>query len=211
MTDTSAARRTATNPDTPEVPDGREADGRTSPPLDLLAWVEANKGDFQPPVGNKYLYSGRDFFVMIIGGPNARNDFHKVDSEEFFHQLKGDIVVKTWEDGEIVEHLVREGETFFIPPNVPHAPCRPANTLGLVVERRRPAGEIEHQIFYCESCGTLVHDQAFDCKDIVQHFRDAMEAFWADDTRNACPSCGDRVTKPGPYELPAHLRDRTST
>ena len=210
MTDTSAARQTATNPDTPEVPDGREVDGRTSPPLDLLAWVEANKDDFQPPVGNKYLYSGRDFFVMIIGGPNARNDFHKVDSEEFFHQLKGDIVVKTWEDGDIVEHLVREGETFFIPPNVPHAPCRPADTLGLVVERRRPAGEIEHQIFYCESCGTLVHDQAFDCKDIVKHFRDAMEAFWADDTRNACPSCGERVTKPGPYELPAHLRDRAS-
>lgn len=206
MTDASAASRHPTNPDTPEVPDGRDADGRTSAPLDLLAWVEANKADFRPPVGNKYLYSGRDFFVMIVGGPNARNDFHQVDSEEFFHQLKGDIVVKTWEDGAIVEHLVREGETFFIPPNVPHAPCRPADTLGLVVERRRPAGEIEHQIFYCESCGTLVHDQAFDCKDIVQHFRDAMEAFWADDSRNACPSCGDRVAKPGPYVLPDHLK-----
>ena len=206
MTDASTAHRDPTNPDTPDVPDGRESDGRTSDALNLLECVEAHRGDFRPPVGNKYLYSGRDFFVMIVGGPNARNDFHKVDSEEFFHQLKGDIVVKTWEKGEIVDNLVREGETFFIPPTVPHAPCRPADTLGLVVERRRPAGEIEHQIFYCESCGTLVEDQAFDCKDIVQHFRDAMEAFWADDTRNACPSCGQRVLKPGPYELPDRLR-----
>ena len=78
--------------------------------------------------------------------------------------------------------------------------------VGLVIERRRPEGEIEHQIFYCEKCGALVHDQAFDCKDIVVHFRDAMEAFWNDDTRNQCPECGHRVTKPGPYELPARFR-----
>jgi 3-hydroxyanthranilate 3,4-dioxygenase len=207
MTDhAAAAHRALANPDTPNEPDGFEPDGSVSVPIDLMSWVDANRASFQPPVGNKYLYSGRDFFAMVIAGPNARNDFHKVDSEEFFIQLKGDIVVKTWEDGRIIEHCVREGETFFIPPNVPHAPCRPPDTLGLVVERRRPAGEIEHQIFYCENCGSLVHDQAFDCKDIVQHFRDAMESFWADDSRNACPDCGTRVLKPGPYELPEKFR-----
>ena len=198
--------RATANPLTPLEPDGFEKDGSVSGPQHLMKWAEAHRADFQPPVGNKYLYSGRDFFTMVIGGPNARNDFHKVDSEEFFIQLTGDIVIKTWEDGGIVDHLVKEGETFFIPPNVPHAPCRPANTLGLVVERRRPEGEIEHQMFFCDSCGELVHDQAFDCKDIVVHFRDAMEAFWADDSRNKCGHCGTRVTKPGPYELPANLR-----
>ena len=201
-----ATSRAITNSDTPGEPDGLEADGRVSSPLDLMAWAATHHADFKPPVGNKYLYSGRDFFAMVVGGPNARNDFHKVDSEEFFIQIKGDIVVKTWEDGRIIDHCVREGETFFIPPNVPHAPCRPAGTLGLVVERRRPEGEIEHQIFYCEDCGNLVQDAAFDCKDIVVHFRDAMEAFWADDTRNQCPACGTRVKKPGPYELPERFR-----
>jgi len=198
----SESHHAASNPDTPAEPDGFERDGSVSSPLHLLEWAARHRDDFKPPVGNKYLYSGRDFFAMVIGGPNARNDFHKVDSEEFFIQIKGDIVVKTWKDGKIVDHLVREGETFFIPANVPHAPCRPADTLGLVVERRRPEGEIEHQIFYCENCGHLVHDQAFDCKDIVVHFRDAMEAFWADDSRNQCGNCGTRVTKPGPYVIP---------
>ena len=195
-----------TNPDTPTEPTGFNPDGSVSSPIDLLAWVAEHKDDFQPPVGNKYLYSGKDFFIMVIGGPNARNDFHMTASEEFFYQIKGDIVVKTYENNRIVDHVIREGETFFIPANVPHAPCRPAGTLGMVVERRRPEGEIEHQLFYCDQCNALVLDQAFDCKDIVHHFREAMEAFWADEELSTCKSCGHRIEKPGPYEMPAEYR-----
>ena len=86
-------------PDTPGEPNGFMADGSVMAPFNLLGWVAENSEHFKPPVGNKYLYSGRDFFVMIIKGPNARNDFHQVDSEEFFIQLKGDVHVKTIEDG----------------------------------------------------------------------------------------------------------------
>ena len=102
--------------------------------INLESWIEAHREGFKPPVSNQYLYDGRDFFVMVIAGPNARNDFHLVDSEEYFYQLKGDIKVRTREGDRIVDHLVREGETFFIPPNVPHAPVRPPDTLGVVVE-----------------------------------------------------------------------------
>ena len=113
---------TRVNPSTPEEPTGLEADGSVTSPQHLMKWIETHRSDFQPPVGNKYLYSGRDFFVMVIAGPNARNDFHQVDSEEFFTQIQGDIVVKTYENGDrIVTHVVREGETFFIPPERP--PC----------------------------------------------------------------------------------------
>lgn len=167
-------------------------------PIDLNAWIEANRHLFKPPVSNRYLYDGRDFFVMIIMGPNARNDFHQVDSEEFFYQLKGDIKVRIREGDRIVDHLVREGETFFIPPNVPHAPVRPPNTLGMVVERRRPAGETEHVIFYCAHCEALVEDIHFDCGDIVEHFSQAMLDFWKDDARRTCKNCGKKVEQPGP-------------
>ena len=54
------------------------------PPVDLNKWIEENREKFKPPVSNRYLYDGRDFFVMVIKGPNARNDFHLVDSEEYF-------------------------------------------------------------------------------------------------------------------------------
>ena len=194
-----------TNPDTPNEGNGIEADGSVTTPMHLMNWIAEHQADFQPPVSNKYLYSGKDFFVMIIAGPNARNDFHQTDSEEFFMQLKGDIIVKTHESGKIVDHVVREGETFFIPPEVPHAPCRPAGTLGLVVERRRPAGELEHQIFYCDKCHALVEDNEFDCADIVDAFKKAMEDFWADPERSTCKSCGQRVPKPGPFVMPEGL------
>ena len=101
------------------------------PAINLMNWIEENRDKFKPPVSNRYLYDGRDFFVMVIKGPNARNDFHLVDSEEYFYQLKGDIKVRIREGDRIVDYLVREGETFFIPPKVPHAPVRPPNTMGL--------------------------------------------------------------------------------
>ncbi len=120
---------------------------KVKPAIDLTDWIEANRDKFKPPVSNLYLYDGRDFFVMVIKGPNARNDFHLVDSEEYFYQLKGDIKVRIREGDKIVDYLVREGETFFIPPNVPHAPVRPPDTFGVVVERRRPAGRTRARHF----------------------------------------------------------------
>lgn len=174
------------------------APARTMPPIDLMKWIDQHRHEMTPPVSNKYLYDGEDFFVMIINGPNSRNDFHVTNSEEFFYQLKGDIIVRIVEDGKLRDVPVREGQTFFVPGNVPHSPTRPPNTLGLVVERRRPPGETEHLQFYCEKCGKLVHDIEFDCKDIVEHFKQAMEDFWADAKLSTCGNCGQRVTKPKP-------------
>ena len=169
------------------------------PPIDLRKWVEAHRDELKPPVSNKYLYDGEDFFVMVICGPNARNDFHVTDSEEYFYQLQGDIVVRIREGDEIKDIAVHEGETFFIPGGVPHSPNRPPGTIGVVVERRRPPGEMEHLQFYCEKCQSLVHDLEFDCKDIVEHFSQAMKTFWNDADRSTC-KCGTRVTKPTPVK-----------
>ncbi len=169
-----------------------------APPLDLLNWAKENRHLLKPPVGNKYLYRGQDFFVMIVGGPNARNDFHVSRSEEFFFQIKGDIKVRIREDDRVKEYTIREGETFFIPPNVPHSPQRPPDTIGMVIERERPPGELEHQLFFCEKCGALVHDMEFDLKDIVEHFKEMMESFWDDDELRTCKKCGTKVQKPVP-------------
>ena len=170
------------------------------PPINILKWVEENKDQLKPPVGNKYLYDGEGFFVMVIGGPNARNDFHVTNSEEYFYQVKGDIVVRILEDGVIKDVPLREGETIFIPGGVPHSPTRPPDTIGVVVELRRPPGEKEHQQFYCGKCDQLVHDKKFDCADIVKHFAQSMEDFWADSALNTCKNCGHQNGKPTPIK-----------
>lgn len=173
---------------------------RVLPPIDIRKWAEDHRHELKPPVSNKYLYDGEDFFVMVIGGPNARNDFHVTNSEEYFYQLQGDVVVRIIEDGKIKDVVIREGETFFIPGNVPHSPTRPPNTIGVVVERRRPAGEMEHLQFYCDNCHQLVYDLEFDCADIVDHFSRAMKEFWADEQLSTCKNCGTRVCEAKPVK-----------
>ena len=168
--------------------------GRTVlPPVNLWRWIEAHRDDLQPPVGNKYMYRGDNFFVMVIGGPNARNDFHINNTEEWFHQLKGDCFVRIRVDGEEQDVIIREGETWMCPPRVPHSPQRPPGTIGLVVETERREDELDKQAFYCRECGHLVHESTFKLRDIVQHFGEMMETFWKDDDLRTCANCGTKV------------------
>ncbi len=175
---------------------------RTPDPVNLHKWIEENQHLLKPPVGNQYLHCGEDFIVMVIGGPNTRNDFHVNTTEEWFHQITGDIAVRVRENGRMRDVVIREGETWLCPALLPHRPQRPAGTVGLVVERQRPEGDLDHQVFYCDTCGELVYDAAFVMKDIVVHFADIMEKFWSGpETQRTCTACGTVVEKAGPYEM----------
>ena len=55
-----------------------------SKPLDFRKWVEEHRHLLQPPVGNAKIWSDSDFVVFVVGGPNARTDFHDDPFEEFF-------------------------------------------------------------------------------------------------------------------------------
>jgi hypothetical protein len=52
-----------------------------APPLNLPRWLEENSDKLQPPINNFCLYSGKDYVVMAVGGPNERNDFHVNETE----------------------------------------------------------------------------------------------------------------------------------
>src|ERR1700744_5538991 len=107
-------------------------------PFNLHNWIEENRHLLKPPVGNQVLFKDtKDFIIMVVGGPNSRKDFHYNESEEWFYQLEGDIVVRIQEDGKIVDIPVKEGETFMLPGKTPHSPQRGPNTIGIVVERVR--------------------------------------------------------------------------
>ena len=66
--------------------------------LNLKGWIEEHRHLLKPPVGNAQIWENADFIVMIVGGPNARKDYHINPTEELFHQIEGDITLKIIED-----------------------------------------------------------------------------------------------------------------
>ena len=115
----------------------------------------------KPPVGNQCVYDDDDFIVMVVGGPNSRKDYHWDEGEELFYQLEGDIKVQIQEDGKAVEVPIREGEMFLLPPRIPHNPVRGANTVGLVIERKRREGELDGLLWFCENCNDKLYEEYF--------------------------------------------------
>lgn len=167
-------------------------------PLNLKAWIDEHRHLLKPPVGNQQVWKDRDFIVMIVGGPNARKDYHVNQTEELFYQVEGDITLKVIENGQKRDIPIRQGDIFLLPPGIPHSPQRPANTVGMVVERQRPAGMKDHLRFYCEKCGTVVYEPEFDMKDIVNQLKTIMEAYWAPGNvaQRTCKKCGTVMEPP---------------
>jgi 3-hydroxyanthranilate 3,4-dioxygenase len=160
-----------------------------SAPFNLKSWIDEHRHLLQPPVGNAMICNG-DFMVMVVGGPNQRSDFHVNPGEELFYQLEGDIVLRVREDGQPRDIPIRQGELFLLPPNIPHSPQRPANTVGLVIEQRRPEKANDHMRWFCKKCGAVVHDAEFHLVDLGKQLKPIIEQFRTNEKLRTCKECG---------------------
>ena len=165
-------------------------------PLDLKAWIDEHRHLLAPPVGNAMVWKDSDFQVMVIGGPNQRNDYHVDPSEELFYQLEGDIVLRVIEDGQRRDLAIREGEMLLLPPLVPHCPVRGSGTIGLVIERQRKPGETEALRWYCDRCGAVLHEATLRVTDLGVQLKPVIESFYADESRRTCKKCGAVLQPP---------------
>jgi 3-hydroxyanthranilate 3,4-dioxygenase len=160
-------------------------------------WIDEHRHLLKPPVMNQVIYKeSNDFIVMVVGGPNKRKDFHYNETEEFFYQLEGNIVVKIVEDGKIVDVPINEGEIFLLPARTPHSPRRPENSVGLVMEVPRPEGTLDGFQWYCENCSNLLYEEKMQVGDIVKDLPQVMEKFYANEKLRTCNKCGEVLSKP---------------
>jgi 3-hydroxyanthranilate 3,4-dioxygenase len=166
-------------------------------PFNLHAWIDEHRALLVPPVGNKLLFENGDLIVMAVGGPNARKDYHHDPGGEFFYQLEGDMVLKTIQSGHRVDVPIRQGEVFLLPPEVPHSPQRGAGTVGIVVERRRRADELDGFSWYCENCGHQLHLERLHVHDIEKQLPPLFQRFFASVERRTCSVCGTILPAPG--------------
>nr|PZN61373.1 MAG: 3-hydroxyanthranilate 3,4-dioxygenase [Pseudomonadota bacterium] len=165
-------------------------------PFNFRQWIEANRHLLKPPVGNKLLFPVHDFILMVVGGPNQRSDFHVDPGEEFFYQIEGDMVLRTVQDGRIVDIPIREGEVFLLPPFVPHSPQRFPDTVGMVVERRRRAGEQDGLQWYCGKCNHKLYEEFFELTDIEKQFPPVFQRFYDSIEHRTCRNCGEVAPVP---------------
>ena len=161
-------------------------------PFNLQKWIDENRDILKPPVGNKNLYpEGTDYIVMIVGGPNARKDYHYNESEELFYQLEGNITVRIQEDGKPVDIQIKEGEMYLHPPKVPHSPMRGENTVGLVIERVRKGTDMQDGLmWFCDNCNNKLHDTYFKLTDVEKDFLPKFKEFYGSEEKRTCNSCG---------------------
>ncbi len=165
-------------------------------PFSFKKWIDENRHLLKPPVGNRQVYVGNnDFIVMVVGGPNSRKDFHYNETEEFFYQLEGDIVLRIVEEGKIRDLSIKEGEIFLLPAKVPHSPQRPANTIGLVMELNRNHGEKDGFMWFCENCNEKLYEEYLTLTDIVKQLPPIMNRFY-ESGHTTCQKCGDKMQKP---------------
>jgi 3-hydroxyanthranilate 3,4-dioxygenase len=166
-------------------------------PFHLQNWIETNRHLLKPPVGNQQIYHANDdYIVMVVGGPNKRKDYHYNEGEELFYQLEGTITVKIIDEGDFKDVVINEGEMFLLPAKVPHLPQRPANTIGLVIERYRKAGEKDGCLWFCEKCHNPLHEEYFELTDIVKQLPVVMNRFYDSETLRTCKNCGTIMERP---------------
>lgn len=161
-------------------------------PFNLTKWIEENKNLLQPPVGNKNLYvESEDYIVMIVGGPNARKDYHYNETEELFYQLEGEITVYIQEEGEKKAMQLKAGDMYLHPANVPHSPARTEGSVGLVIERKRAGkGFTDGLLWYCDNCNHKLHEVFFELHDIEKDFLPHFKEFYESKEKRTCKKCG---------------------
>ncbi|KAH2281990.1 3-hydroxyanthranilate 3,4-dioxygenase 2 [Aspergillus fumigatus] len=177
-------------------------------PLSWVTWLAENEDKLRPPVNNYCLYQGNDFILMAVGGPNERNDYHvnetevrlqwhqpsETNEQEWFYQVQGDMLLRVIENDTFRDIPIKEGEMFLLPGNTPHNPVRYKDTIGLVMERQRPAESRDRLRWYCTKgnhCSpTIIREEVFHCADLGSQLKPIIERLQQDEESRRCGECG---------------------
>jgi 3-hydroxyanthranilate 3,4-dioxygenase len=165
-------------------------------PFNLRLWIDQNRHLLKPPVGNKLLFQDGELIVMAVGGPNSRKDFHHDPGEEFFFQLEGSMVLRIAEDGRLTDIPIHEGEVFLLPREVPHSPQRPAGSVGIVIERRRRADELDGFSWYCEHCGNQLYLERVAIGNLATELPAVFSRFFSSIEHRTCSACRTVMAAP---------------
>ena len=160
--------------------------------FNLKEWVEENKEKLKPPTAAVTVLRNEKYMVTIVGGPNSRTDYHVNQGTEFFYQLTGTMILTVQENQQVRDIPISEGEIYLLPPMTPHAPQRPENTVGLVVESIRQPEELDTHQWYCQKCNHLLFEKSVYLEVMERDMPPVFDAYYSNIENQTCDKCGYR-------------------
>ncbi|XP_074600254.1 uncharacterized protein LOC141854468 [Brevipalpus obovatus] len=144
--------------------------------VNLRSWISHNLPELKPPVCNKMIFDNQ-LKMFLVNGPNERSDFHINMGEEIFIMIQGNMVLKIIDDGSLKDIIIKEGELFVLPANVPHSPQRPPKSIGLVIERERTDRELDCLRYYSDDGSETIFQRWFRCENLATDLIPIIQEF----------------------------------
>ena len=156
--------------------------------FNLKQWVDENRGDWGQ---RRTIWEDSDFIAFVTRGPNSRTDFHINPGDEIFYQLEGELNLHYMTPEQKHEiAVIKDGELFLLPANVPHSPRRGEGSWTFVIERKRRPDEQDRFVWYCEGCGTKLFETTVRFDDPTDAVKRANDSMKTNKEMRTCPRCG---------------------
>nr|XP_019825021.1 PREDICTED: 3-hydroxyanthranilate 3,4-dioxygenase-like [Bos indicus] len=120
---------------------------------------------------------------------------------QVFYQLEGDMLLRVLERGKHRDVVIRQGEIFLLPAGVPHSPQRFANTVGLVIERRRLKTELDGLRYYVGDTTDVLFEKWFYCEDLGTQLAPIIQEFFSSEQYRTGKPNPDQLLKEPPFPL----------
>ena len=160
--------------------------------FNLQKWIDQNRGNWGQ---RRVIWQDSDFIAFVTRGPNRRKDFHINPGDEIFYQLEGELNLHYLSrDGKHELAVLKPGDLFLLPGNVPHSPRRADGSWTFVVERRRQPSELDRFIWPCEQCANTLYEAEVRFNDPGDAVAKATNAMKADSKLATCNACGALLT-----------------
>ncbi len=156
--------------------------------FNLKKWIDENRDNWGQ---RRIIWEDSDFITFVTRGPNSRKDFHIDPGDEIFYQLEGELNLHylTPEKNHEVA-VIKAGELFLMPANVPHSPRRKEGSWTLVVERRRRPEEQDRFVWFCENCNTQLYEATARFDEPSVAVKQVTDTIMADEKLRTCSHCG---------------------
>jgi 3-hydroxyanthranilate 3,4-dioxygenase len=155
--------------------------------FNLQQWIDENRSNWGQ---RRVIWQDSDFIAFVTRGPNRRKDYHINPGDEIFYQLEGELDLHYLKDNKQNMALLKSGDIFLLPKNMPHSPRRADGSWTLVVEKTRGKEEIDRFIWPCEKCGNQLYETEVRFNDPGDAVKKATDSLKADPALATCKNCG---------------------